>query len=134
MTVIFGMDHSLIYLWQTTYFYRLHPKSLNARVAVQGEDMGEARPRGVEKLRDEVFVTLFLREAATLVLHSGDTQKTMKLRAGVHHASMPFAPGKQRFVLQRAGETLIDKTGEHEISASDSSTRFNYFAGSASAS
>jgi hypothetical protein len=51
--------------------------------------------------------------------------------AGVDDVEMPFQPGAQRFVLTRHGKTVIDKTGEKPIQATDTSSRFNYFAGEA---
>jgi hypothetical protein len=72
-----------------------------------------------------------LTAPAQLTLHSGATSKNFDLPAGVHHVSMPFAPGTQRFVLQRKGASIFDKTGEHEISATDGASRFNTFSGSA---
>ena len=53
------------------------------------------------------------------------------LPAGVQHVSMPFEPGAQRFVLQRDGVPVFDKTGEHDISRTDGASRCNYSAGSA---
>jgi glucan endo-1,3-alpha-glucosidase len=76
-------------------------------------------PGGADKLVDNVFVTLFLAAPAQLAIRSGGTEKAFDLQAGVEHVSMPFTPGKQRFVLTRNGKALIDKTAEHEISAGD---------------
>ena len=113
------------------YFYRLHPAGLAVTVNAADERKGNGRPARADTLLDHVFVTTFLTAPARLTLHSGATQRSFDLSAGVQHVSMPFASGAQRFVLQRAGKTLLDKTGEHEITATDGSSRFNYFAGSA---
>ena len=113
------------------YFYRVHPKSLPG-LRKPGAPGGEkGLPGGADKLADNVSVTLFLTAPAQLTIQSGDTQKTLAVTAGVQHVSVPFAPGAQRFVLKRSEETLIDKTGEHEISATDAWGNFNAFAGEA---
>jgi glucan endo-1,3-alpha-glucosidase len=114
------------------YFYRLHPASVPVTVNAADESKGRGRPKGADALLDHVFVTTFLTAPAQLTLHSGATSKNFDLPTGVHHVSMPFAPGAQRFVLQRNGASIFDKTGEHEISATDGASRFNTFSGSAS--
>ncbi len=103
------------------YSYRQHPKSVSA----------EKLPGGAVKLADEVFVSLFLTAPARLTVHSGANEKCFDVSNGVTHLSMPFAPGAQRFVLTRGSETVIDKTGEQEISATDAWGNFNIFAGEA---
>lgn len=113
------------------YFYRLHPKALPATVDATGEKNGVRRPAGADALHDSVFVTLFLTAPAHLVVSSGDKQQAFDVAAGVQHLETPFGIGAQRFVLRRDGHIVIDKTGEHEISATDASSRFNYFCGSA---
>ncbi len=113
------------------YFYRLHPKSLPVTVNAADQAKGTGRPGGADALLDNVFVTLFLTQPAQLTIHSGERHESFELAAGVHHVSTPFAPGPQRFVLRREGQVVIEKLGEHEISATDGSSRFNYFAGSA---
>jgi len=115
------------------YFYRTHPKNIPGikKPGAPGNETGF--PGGADKLADCVFVSLFLTAPAHCTLHSGGTQKTFDVSAGVNHISMPFAPGPQRFVLTRADKTLIDKTGEQEISATDAWGNFNLFAGEAKA-
>jgi glucan endo-1,3-alpha-glucosidase len=110
------------------YFYRLHPAALEGRVK-PGED-GLGRPGGADDLCDSVFATCFLTGPARLTIHSGQTARAFDLPAGVQHVEMPFAPGPQRFVLERQGAAVIDKTGEHEIGL-DTATNFNVFGGSA---
>lgn len=112
------------------YFYRTHPKSLSGERKPGGE---RARPGGADRLTDDVHVTAFLTAPARLTVHSGDTSRNFDLRAGVEHVAMPFAPGPQRFVLMRGDATLIDKTGEHPVSATDAWGNFNLFAGEAHA-
>ncbi len=103
------------------YAYRLHPKAVSA----------DKLPGGANKLADEVFASLFLTAPARFTIHSGTTEKSFDLPAGVNHLSMPFAPGTQRFVLTRGSETIIDKTGEQDISATDAWGNFNLFVGEA---
>ena len=113
------------------YSYRLHPRTLPGIKKPGGTDPALERPRGADRLVDDLFVTAFLTAPASLTLHSGDTQKSFDLEAGVNHVSMPFAPGRQRFVLTRGENTILDKTGEHDISATDAWGNFNTFAGEA---
>ncbi|MCY3021322.1 MAG: endo-1,3-alpha-glucanase family glycosylhydrolase [Planctomycetota bacterium] len=115
------------------YFYRLHPKNVPGIVKPDDKTKKTGLPGGAQKLEDKVFVTLFLTAPAELAIHSGETQKEFEVQAGVEHVELPFAAGKQRFVLKRGGQTVIDKTGEHEISATDAWGDFNYFAGEAKA-
>jgi len=104
------------------YAYRTHPKA----AAVSGK-----RPGGADQLADEVFVSLFLTAPARLTIHSGDTEKSFDVGAGVSHVAAPFAPGPQRFVLTRGGETVLSKIGELPVSATDVRGNFNLFAGAA---
>jgi hypothetical protein len=113
------------------YFYRLHPASLPITVNPADEAGGHGRPVGADALLDHLFVTVFLTAPAQLSLHSGSSSKVFDLPAGVHHVSMPFESGIQRFVLQRGGKPVFDKTGEHEISRTDGASRCNVFSGSA---
>lgn len=110
------------------YAYRLHPQSVQGRIKPGEETLG--RPSRAEALQDNVFVMCLLKAPAQLTIHSGETAQTFDLAAGVHHLAMPFALGRQRFVLQRDGKTLIDRTGEHEIT-NETWSNFNVFAGSA---
>ena len=110
------------------YFYRLHPQSLPSRIKPGEDPLG--RPGGADALEDSVFATCFLKAPARLTIHSGATSQTFDLAAGVHHVSMPFALGPQRFVLERDGQPILDKLGEHEITQ-DTWSDFNVFAGSA---
>ncbi|HEY3333247.1 MAG TPA: glycoside hydrolase family 71 protein [Capsulimonadaceae bacterium] len=113
------------------YFYQLHPKALKAVIANDPTQLG--RPSGADKLEDKVYVTLMLTKPAELTIYSGETSQTFPVDAGVNNIEMPFAPGPQRFVLARGKKTLIDKTGELPIQATDTSARFNFFSGEASA-
>lgn len=121
------------------YFYRLHPKNVPGIVKPGDKERKTGIPGGAAKLDDQVYVTLFLTKPARLTIHSGTAEQTFDVKAGVEHVEMPFAPGRQRFVLKRGGSdpsgetTLIDKTGEQEISATDTWGNFNYFSGSATA-
>jgi hypothetical protein len=115
------------------YFYRVHPKTVSGIVKPGEKTVKMGIPGGADRLMDHVCVTLFLTAPARLTISSGGTLKESDLLAGVQHVSVPFAPGRQRFVLTREGKTLIDKTGEHEISATEAWGNFNYFAGQAAA-
>ena len=53
--------------------------------------------------------------------------------AGVTHVSSNTRAGTPRFVLQRHGETNIDKAGEQAITDDTFSGAYNYFSGSADA-
>jgi len=110
------------------YAYRLHPKDVPGRIKPAEETLG--LPSRVEALEDNVSVMCLLKAPAKVTIHSGDTSREFAVAAGAHHLAMPFALGKQRFVVKRAGKTVLDKTGEHEITR-DSWSNFNLFAGSA---
>ncbi len=111
------------------YFYRPHPKALEGVVKPGEGRMG--RPSGAGGLRDDIFVTALLAAPATLEIRCGGARRTFDLPAGLHHVRMPFEPGRPHFRLERDGRTVIDKAGEHEISATDAWANFNPFAGSA---
>ncbi len=113
------------------YFYRTHPKNVLGIRKPGAPDLATGTPGGADKLRDNVSATLFLTAPAQFTIHSGVSKKTFSITAGVQHVSMPFLPGRQRFVLSRGNETIIDKTGEQEISATDAWGNFNIFAGAA---
>jgi beta-galactosidase len=114
------------------YFYRLHSKSLDGIKQKPGEkESVPSRPRRADTLTDEVFVTLFLKTPAKLTIHSGTTEKSFDVDAGVNHISMPFAAGQQHFVLTRGTDVIIDKRGEQDISATEALGNFNIFSGEA---
>ena len=113
------------------YFYRTHPKSVSGNRKPGAKEPEPARPGGADKLADEVFVTLFLTAPARLTVHSGGAQKSFDVAAGVSHVSLPLEPGAQRFVLTRGAETVLDKTGEQEVSATEALGNFNIFSGEA---
>ncbi len=115
---------------QIFYAYRLHPKAAQGRIKPGEETLG--RPSRADALEDSVFLMCLLTAPAQLRVHSGDTSQTFDVAAGAYYLAMPFALGKQRFVLARDGRTVLDKTGEHEITA-DAWSNFNVFAGSAAA-
>ncbi len=111
------------------YAYRPHPKAAAGHRTANDQD--PARPGGADGLRDEVFVTCYLSAPATLRIESGETAYDIELPAGVQHLARPFAPGAQRFVLRRAAQILVDKTGELPITAEAAFGNFNMFAGQA---
>ena len=113
------------------YFYRTHSKNMPGIRKPGAPDSGTGIPCGADKLKDNVSATLFLTAPAQFTIHSGNSQQTVALAAGVQHVSRPFQPGLQRFVLTRGNETIIDKTGEQEISLTDTWGNFNIFSGAA---
>jgi glucan endo-1,3-alpha-glucosidase len=115
---------------QVFYAYRLHPKNVPGRIKPAETALG--RPNRADSLSDSVFVMCLLKSPAKLTIHSGNLSKTFDLAAGMHHVDMPFALGKQRFVVRRDAKTVLEKTGEHEVTL-DSWSNFNVFAGSATA-
>ena len=110
------------------YFYRLHPKTIQGRVKPGEDALG--RPGGADALHDSVFATCFLKAPARLEITSGGIAAGFDLKAGVQQVETPFALGEQRFVLKRNGVVVLDKVGEHAITA-DAWSDFNYFGGSA---
>jgi hypothetical protein len=111
------------------YFYRPHAKRLEG-VVTPGEGR-HGRPSGAAKLKDAVFVTVFLPAPARLTILTGKEPHVVALPSGVSHTRVPLRPGRPRFVLERDGRVIIDKTGEHEILATDAWANFNTFAGGA---
>jgi len=111
------------------YAYRPHSAATPGHRRVGDDET--ARPGGADNLRDEVFVTCYLTAPATLRIESGEKVYEIDLTAGVQHVARPFAPGVQRFVLMRRGQTVLDKTGEHDIQADVAFGNFNMFAGQA---
>ncbi|HEX9782761.1 MAG TPA: endo-1,3-alpha-glucanase family glycosylhydrolase [Opitutaceae bacterium] len=113
------------------YFYRLHPKNLKG--VVKPGTRERARPSGAGALLDRIFVTAMLTVPARLIVTCGGGSTAFDLEAGIHHVRAPLLPGHPRFQLQRNGSVVIDKIGEHAISATDAWANFNPFSGSAAA-
>jgi glucan endo-1,3-alpha-glucosidase len=112
------------------YFYRLHPADLNS--AVTPRDVSPTkRPRNADTLKDEIYATAFLKAPARLIIRVAGSTRSFDLPAGVQNVEVPFGLGRPEFELQRDGDIIVRKQGEQSISASDVSTRFNYFSGSA---
>ncbi|WP_442890105.1 endo-1,3-alpha-glucanase family glycosylhydrolase [Congregicoccus parvus] len=112
------------------YTYRTHSKHARGLVKPGGPDSD--RPAGASSLVDSIFVTAHLTAPARLVVSCGERSTAFALAGGVHHVRAPLDEGTPRFRLERDGEVVIDKTGEHAISSRDAWTNFNPFAGSAS--
>lgn len=115
---------------QLYYFYRLSPKSIPVAVSLD-RDLGVGFPRGIEAVEDNVYVTVFLKQPATVIIKSGGSQKSFSVAAGMHNLSFPFSIGPQSFSVLRKGEVVIEKIGEKEISSREQIGRSNYFSGSA---
>lgn len=113
------------------YFHRLNPKTVPANKNLKADQVELALPAHSGKLTDELFVTVFAKSAGTLTVFSGKTEKRFAVEAGINHVSLQFEAGEQRFLLERHGKTLIDKTGECAISADDPWSVFNMFSGDA---
>jgi hypothetical protein len=115
------------------YFYRLnllgqeHARSPDAHNA-------STPPRTREPLSSQIHVSVFLTAPAVLVVSLGSLQGSatrFDVPAGVTHVSVDARAGTPRFVLQRQGKTLVDKTSEQAITPDDFSGAYNYFSGSA---
>lgn len=111
------------------YSYRLYPKRLSAQVTPSDPNSPLARPSGADGLDDKVYVTLFAKQAGQLTIRSGSSARLYRIKAGVNNIEMFFNPGAQRFVFTRGAATVIDRVGEHAISATDVSSDFNTFSG-----
>jgi glucan endo-1,3-alpha-glucosidase len=79
-------------------------------------------------------LSAFLTAAAVLTVLLEGSATRVEIPAGVTHASGDSRAGTPRFVLQRHGKTVVDKTGEQAISVDDFSVAYTYFSGSAHAS
>jgi len=104
------------------YFYRLHPKSLAGK---------EGMPRNAASMKDEIFVTVFLKAPARLTIENGKAVTAFELDSGVNHVSVPLSIGTPRFILSRDNKTLINKVGELAIDVENTWGNHNYFTGSA---
>ena len=114
------------------YFYRTEPKAATGKQFAASEmRRGIKAISGSDGLEDSAFVTCFLAKPARLTIHSGATARAFIVPAGVHHFSMPFALGAQRFTLTRNGRVVKEKIGEHAVADRQGETRYNYFAGEA---
>jgi hypothetical protein len=111
------------------YFYRPHPKALDGVVKI-GESRRD-KPDHARSLHDSIYATAFLTAPAKLTITCGGANKTFDLPAGVSNVELPFEPGRPHFKLERDGQAVLEKDGEHEISATDSWANFNYFGGEA---
>lgn len=109
------------------YFFRVEPKSIRGPTG----ELEITKFNGAEAFEDEIYVTTFLKSPADLKVVSGRTTQVAQVNAGVQHTRFRFQVGQQRFLLERAGKTLIDKVGEIEILDKGGATQFNYFGGSA---
>ncbi|MGX7002173.1 endo-1,3-alpha-glucanase family glycosylhydrolase [Caballeronia sp. KNU42] len=117
------------------YFYRLNPLGQDHQYSPDAHD-ASTPPRSREPLSSGIHVSVFLTAPAVLVVSLAsveDSATRFDVPAGVTHASVEAHAGMPRFVLQREGKTLIDKTGEQAITADDFSGVYNYFSGSADA-
>ena len=113
------------------YFYQTHFNNVPAINQPGTTNMGI--PNGASSLVNHVYVTLQLTAPAQLTVFSGQTSQNFSVATGIQSVEMPFAAGIQRFLLTRNGATLIDKTGEEQISATDAPDNYDYFSGDSTA-
>jgi len=114
---------------QVFYFYRPHPKALDA--VVKPGEAKRGQPTHARSLDDNIYATTFLTAPATLTISCGGAHKKFELPAGVNNVELAFEPGRPHFKLERDGKGIVEKDGEHEISGTDSWANFNYFGGGA---
>jgi hypothetical protein len=114
------------------YFYRLNPLG-SERAGWSATRDASTPPRARAPLSTQVHVSMFLSAPAELTVLLPGAATRFDVPAGVTHVSADSRTGTPRFVLQRHGETVIDKTGEQAITADDFSGAYNYFSGSADA-
>ncbi|MBB6200764.1 glycoside hydrolase family 71 protein [Paraburkholderia fungorum] len=110
------------------YFYRLHPVDVGAMATAASVGYATA-PRSRIPLTALIHVTVFLTEAATLIIAQGGVQTTRELPPGVSEVAVRSIPGAPRFTLTRHGKKIAEKTGEEPIRTNDFSGAFNYFTG-----
>lgn len=111
------------------WFYRLAPKSVPGLTELTKGVLGY--PDNSDSLLDRVFATIFLTSPALLRIDSGDHRYESPLGGGVHHVSVDFWLGPQRFSLIRDGRTVLTGEGAFPI-GEENSTNFNYLSGQAS--
>jgi hypothetical protein len=110
------------------WFYRVAPKAVMGWS--EGTKGAKAYPENADSLLDRVFATTFLTSPARLRIESGDHRYEISVPEGVHHASVDFWLGQQRFSLIREGRMVLAGEGVFPIGA-DNSTNFNYLSGQA---
>ena len=115
------------------YFYRPEPKSAVGKLSSAEAQRGLQKIDGAQQLQDKIFVSAFLSAPARLTILSGQTAQRFDLAAGVQHVSMAYALGAQRLRLERGGKVLWEKTTEHEVKERGGESKYNYFAGEATA-
>lgn len=111
------------------YFYRLYPKSAQP---AETPTPCTSRPSGFYTLKDEIFLTVYLKSEATLLVHSPELHE-IRLQPGESHISVPLRPSTPVFALKRDGRIILYKSAEFPISPFNDSSCFNYFSGSADA-
>ncbi|HEY3331579.1 MAG TPA: endo-1,3-alpha-glucanase family glycosylhydrolase [Capsulimonadaceae bacterium] len=89
------------------YAYRTHPKDVIATDDKSGPVL--AFYGGAP---DTLFVTTILTKPATLVVTTGDSVTKIDVPKGIHHSSVPFRVGDQKFELLRDGKVLLSAIGD----------------------
>jgi len=117
------------------YFYRLNPVGQDHQPWSNPND-ASTPSRALEALSSQIRVSVFLTAPAVLIVSLASLPGSVMrfdVPTGITHVSANVGAGMPRFVLQRQGKTVIDKTGEQTITADDCSGAYNYFSGSADA-
>jgi glucan endo-1,3-alpha-glucosidase len=105
------------------WFYRTQPASSDAGTPSVKNKYGP--------LADVIYITANLKSRAKLRVDSGGHVTVLKLAAGSHDVSVPFAPGAApSFSLFREGE-IFTATGEDRIENSPRYNNFYYSTGEA---
>ncbi|MGH7126605.1 MAG: endo-1,3-alpha-glucanase family glycosylhydrolase, partial [Stellaceae bacterium] len=113
---------------QLYWFYRLAPRTAPGRSTPDGDP--KDFPRGAGDLEDRAFASAFLTKPALVIIRSGERRQEFSLSEGLHHISVEFAPGAQRFAVEREGQTILAGEGAFLI-GSDNWSNFNYSSGEA---
>ncbi|MFP4029290.1 MAG: endo-1,3-alpha-glucanase family glycosylhydrolase [Candidatus Brocadiia bacterium] len=74
---------------------------------------------------DELFVTSFLTDPATLTVEIAGKKHTCEMPAGAGHARVPLKAGLPRFSLSRNGKQLLDFAGRKRIINRETQTKLN---------
>jgi glucan endo-1,3-alpha-glucosidase len=110
------------------WFYRLAPKAVPGLSELTKGNLGY--PANADSLLDRVFITAFLTAPALLRIDSGEHGYEFPLIAGIHHVSVGFWLGLQKFELIRNSRIVLAGEGAFPI-GTENSSNFNYLSGRA---
>lgn len=106
------------------YWYRPTPRDVDCDATdttMQGNPNNSSgnffrgRPNGWETMADKVFVVSLLKSPGTIEVTSGNNNQKFDAPAGVHAFSAPMGVGKQKFVLTRDGQSVLEDTSLKDI-------------------